>query len=213
MSPSTEYSDQLYHVKETIINPKNGTMGTTSTTNVVDTFTDLDTAKACARSVLKHLNLTPSRFLIYEENIGQANWPFEDGVMEYAKSAGGQEIYISIDTKENTNKLLSSEEGRVYGPLYYVFQSFTDYDADAFATNHHTEIEGTFKDREDAVRLAHRVLLDKDINRDDFATYEENIGQDDWPYGEDSIVHAVSATGRIYTVAVLSPAPREFGVK
>jgi hypothetical protein len=212
MPSSTENNNQLFHVKETIVDRKNETMGSISTTNVVESFTDLDTAKACSRTVLKHLGITPSRFTDFGENIGQVDWPFEDGTMAYAQAVGGQEIYVSIDTKENTSKLLSNDEGRVIGPLYYVLQSFTDYDLDSFGSSHHTEIEGTFRDREDAVKFAHKVLLDEDINQNDFATYEENKNQDDWPYGEDSIVHAASATGKIYTISVLSPVPREVGV-
>jgi len=68
-----------------------------------------------------------------------------------------------------------------------------------------TEVEGTYATREAARKAARSALLDENVTKKSFAEYDEFDDARDvneWPYGEDVLVHAVAGTGENFNVAV-----------
>jgi hypothetical protein len=46
-------------------------------------------------------------------------------------------------------------------------------------------------------------LIDQKVRKDSFAEYNEKDKQgDDWPYGDDVLVHAVTETGENFQISV-----------
>ncbi|KAJ6436534.1 endonuclease/reverse transcriptase [Purpureocillium lavendulum] len=96
--------------------------------------------------------------------------------------------------------------------LHYVLQTTIDYNADRSGSAQAADIEGAYVHRADAWTAAHRCLLagdeDEDSARSRFAEYDSRgdagfIGE--WPFDEDTAVHAVAETGQNFTVAVKTP--------
>ena len=66
-------------------------------------------------------------------------------------------------------------------------------------------MEGTYPTREEARKAARTVLLDSEVTKKDFADWDEFDDARDineWPFGEDVLVHAVAETGENFNVAV-----------
>lgn len=196
--------DLLYHVKCEVIDFHKDQSGATRTTELFGTFNSLPTAKAAGYSCLKSWGYQPSDFDIYEENRHPEDWKHGDGVIVYAKAPAGQEFNVRLDTKPNLIGLKGNKEGVVEEKLYYVLQTTIYYNLDRTGAKQATEVEGVYLSREEANKAATKVLLDdKDgLTRDEFAEYDVKNKEDDWPFGEDVIVHAVWPTGENYLVEV-----------
>jgi hypothetical protein len=86
-----------------------------------------------------------------------------------------------------------------------VVQTTIYYNKDRTGASQHTEIEGAYLSREEAVKAAYNVLLDKEdgLTREEYAEYDEkDEDKDDWPFGDDVFVHAANPNGENYLVEV-----------
>jgi hypothetical protein len=125
----------------------------------------------------------------------------------YAKAPKGQEFYVSLDTKPNTESLPAGPKGTLQLPeghdhLHYVLQNRTDYNQDKSGAFQNTEIQGCYVHREHALAAAKTTLQE---DREEYAQYDERDDEDSeggWPFGDEVVVHAVAQTGENYTVAV-----------
>jgi len=202
-SDSTTTSDLLYHIKRTITDYAEDKSGATRIVDVLGTYTDLKAAKAAARNALAGEGYLKDDFEIYEENEGSETWKHGDGVIVWAKAPAGQDFEVEIDTKPNVNELKGNASGLVEGHLHYVLQTTINYNNDRIGGVQTTEIEGTYTTRKAAFEAAKTTLLDSEVTKESYAEYEERDEEkDEWPYGEDVLVHAVSQTGENFQVAV-----------
>jgi hypothetical protein len=199
--------DLLYHVVCEVIDYHKDKSGATRTTEVFGTYTSLLAAKSAARSCLKMLGYLPEEFSTYREKINPETWSYGDGVFIYAKAPAGQEFSVRVDTKPNENGFKGTEHGKVEGHLCYVLQTKIDYNDDRIGGKQTTEVEGVYRIRKDALDAAYTVLLDdaEGITKESFAEYDEqDMKNNDWPYGEEILVHAVGQNGDNFLVAVKS---------
>ncbi|KAK1833878.1 hypothetical protein QBC39DRAFT_253516 [Podospora conica] len=127
---------------------------------------------------------------------------------------------ISIATTPNTSSLLENTadqtvllpSGSSPGPdeLHYVLQTKTDYSRnrtpppapagqDGFQT---VDVEGCYLTREDAVEAAKGVLARMEMDGGTTQWDVKGDGEGYWPFGEDTVVHAVGDMGETYAVEV-----------
>jgi hypothetical protein len=88
---------------------------------------------------------------------------------------------------------------------FKVLQTTIHYNTDHIGGVQTTEIEGTYATRAAARAAARTALLGPDITKESFAEYNEMDDERDlneWPYGEETLVHAVMETGENFNVAV-----------
>lgn len=197
----------LYHTTLIVTDFHADTSGSTQTAYVLGTHSDLDAAKAFTVTALQSLHYEPGDFATYEVHKPQQPWTHGDGVLVFAKAFAGQEFLVGLDTKPNSEGLPAGPDGGVVLPrgedhLHYVLQTKVDYHQDRSGAYQTTEIEGCYAKRADAVASAAKCLEDDKAN---FAQYDERRSLDtaeDWPFGEDVLVHAVAQTGENYTIAV-----------
>jgi hypothetical protein len=91
----------LYHVKRTIIDFSQDPSGATQTTDILNTFTNLDAAKSVALASLFNQGYLKDDFTKYEENDRTRELKHRDGVMVFAKGPSRREFYIDLDTTPN----------------------------------------------------------------------------------------------------------------
>ncbi|KAH6673282.1 hypothetical protein B0J14DRAFT_668145 [Halenospora varia] len=193
----------LYHVKRTITDFHEDKSGATRTTDILNTFTNLQAAKSAAHAALVSEGFVKDDFEVYEENNGQEGWSHGDGAVVFAKAPAGQEFEVRLDTKPNTMKLKGNASGEVDGVLHYVLQTTINYNNDRIGGIQTTEIVGTYPTRKAAYEAAHTALLDEEVKKESFAEYDEKEQFDgEWPYGENCFVHAVADTGENFNVFV-----------
>ncbi|KAK1760253.1 hypothetical protein QBC47DRAFT_408339 [Echria macrotheca] len=206
-----EVPELLFHTVLTVIDFHVDTSGSTQNVYVLGTHTTLEAAKTFSYTALEGLGYSEDDFVEYETRakVPLENWKHGDGVMVYAKAPAGQVFKVSIDTKPNNEQLPEDPVKHVpvlpkgFDHLHYVLQTKIDYNLDRSGAIQQTEIEGCYVKRADALAAAKNVLADMD--RDYFSQYDERdkTGEDDdWPFGEDVIVHAVAETGENYRVCV-----------
>jgi hypothetical protein len=188
-------SENLYHVKRTLIDYAKDISGATQSVDIRATFTDLAAAKSFARKALFEEGYEREWFDEYQEDVG-------DGVIVRAKTEAGVVFNVAIDTTANNSGLVGDEAGRVNKVLYSVLQTTIFYNDDHSGGKRKTDVEGTFLTNEDAVSLAKKTLLDEDVTKDWFAEYDERE-EGEWEYGEDVYVHAVGPNGENFVVSVL----------
>jgi len=109
----------LYHVKRTINDFSQDLSGATQTTDILNTFTNLDAAKSAALTSLFSQGYLKDDFIKYEENDRTQELKHGDGVMVFAKGPSGREFYIGLDTTPNVFFFQGNAFGEVEGPLYY----------------------------------------------------------------------------------------------
>jgi hypothetical protein len=199
--------ESLYHTLLTVTDFHDDTSGYTRSTYPLGTHTSLPAAKDFAADALEKLNYQPDDFEEYAvQKPGSAeDWTHGDGVIAYAKAPAGHEFLVKLDTTANNEELPDGgPDGTPKLPdgadhLHYVIQTRIDYDRDRSGAMQ--EIEGVYVHRSDALRAAKETLGDKT----EFAQYDEadaaELGEE-WPFGDDVIVHAVAQTGENYNVAV-----------
>ncbi|KIE01958.1 hypothetical protein MAJ_02180, partial [Metarhizium majus ARSEF 297] len=212
----------LFHTILTVIDYSHDASGASRTIFVLGTHGTLEAAKAFAAQSLETLNFKPDDFQKYnvrsssEEAPGKP-WIHGDGVLAFARSFDGQELRVSIDTTPNNESLYAStEDGKMRLPegaqfLHYVVQTMVDYNVDRSGSLQRTEIQGVYVHRADAWTAAHKCL-----DRSGYAEYDcrgdaEFVEQ--WPFGENVAVHAVSETGQNYLVAVNTPPQHKQDIK
>jgi hypothetical protein len=89
--------------------------------------------------------------------------------------------------------------------LSAVLQTMTNYNNDRTGGKQTTEVEGTYATRKQALEAARTVLLDNEVRKESFASYDEKDDERDinqWPYGDDVLVHAVSPNGENFNISV-----------
>jgi len=193
----------LYHVKRTIIDFAQDQSGATQTTDIFGTFTDLAAAKAAARSALPSEGYLKDDFVKYEENDGTKEWKHGDGVIVFAKAPAGQEFEVRLDTTPNTLHFKSNASSEVEGHLHYVLQTTIYYNNDRIGGIQTTEVEGTYPTRKAAREAAKNALLNENVTKESFAEYNEKDSErDEWPYGDDVLIHAVAETGENFKISV-----------
>ncbi|KAL2022173.1 hypothetical protein VTK56DRAFT_6002 [Thermocarpiscus australiensis] len=203
--------EQLFHTTLTVVDYHKDTSGAIRDVYVLGTHTTLPSAKRFALAALQQLGYQPDDFAEYATRADAPDaeaWPHGDGVMVYAKAPRGQEFLVGLDTKPNTESLPGGGPGDTlrlpegHDHLHYVLQNRTDYNQDKSGAFQTTEIEGCYVREADALAAAKGILAE---DKEEFAQYDErdDLGErDDWPFGEEVVVHAVAQTGENYTVAV-----------
>lgn len=57
--------------------------------------------------------------------------------------------------------------------------------------------------RKDAKEFGKDILIDENVSKESFAEYDEkDVLKDDWPYGDDILIHAVSEIGENFKISV-----------
>ncbi|PQE34071.1 hypothetical protein CJF32_00010774 [Rutstroemia sp. NJR-2017a WRK4] len=203
--PATEYSELLFHVKCTITDYHKDQSGATRTTDILGTFTNLAAAKNAAYGALASEGYVKDDFQSYEvkNDTDPEQWAHGDGVLVFAKAPAGQEFEVSLDTKPNDLKLKGNASGEVEDYLHYVLQTMIDYNSDRIGGIQTTEVEGIYPTRKAAFEAAKTALLHEEVTKESFAEYDEKDKfVDEWPYGDECWVHAVSQTGENFMVFV-----------
>ncbi|KAL2133748.1 hypothetical protein VTI74DRAFT_1730 [Chaetomium olivicolor] len=201
--------EELFHTTLTVVDYHQDTSGSIRDVHVLGTHTNLAAAKAFALMALVQLGYQPEDFAIYATKVDTPpeEWKHGDGVMVYAKAPRGQEFFVGLDTKPNTESLPAGPNDTLQLPqghdhLHYVLQNRTDYNQDKSGAFQTTEILGCYARRGDALAAAKSTLLG---DREEYAQYDERgdeESEEEWPFGDDVVVHAVAQTGENYTVAV-----------
>ncbi|KAH6607654.1 hypothetical protein Trco_003967 [Trichoderma cornu-damae] len=211
--------EQLFHTVLTVIDYFHDPSGANRTAFVLKTHGTLEAAKKFAVHSLESVNFTSDDFQVCHVRHAQGAsevWSHGDGVLVFARAIDGQEFLVGIDTTPNNEALTSTSDGDLVLPegakfLHYVLQITIDYNVDRSGGLQTTEIEGTYVHRADAWTAAHKCL--------DPAQYAEYDRRGDaqfieqWPFGEDVAVHAVSETGQNYFVAVKRPPEQKHELK
>ncbi|KIL88524.1 hypothetical protein FAVG1_08606 [Fusarium avenaceum] len=110
---------------------------------------------------------------------------------------------MSIQATPNTEQILGDSDRSIILPqgapsLYYVTQTVINYNKDRTGCIQEIQIEGIFVYRTDTINAA-RKLLDPL----DYAEYDKpEKMKEEWPYGDDVVVHAVAETGENTTIEV-----------
>lgn len=208
---SENIPDLLFHIILNIIHPNFETGSNRQDVYILGTCATLEAAKRFAKHSLSFLGYSKDEFDIYEEK-GETSdyWDHGDGVIAYGKTPAEHEVLLTIDTKTNAERLQASSEGTIMLPngvdhLHYVLQTMTDYNTQSKPS---VEIEGAYAKRPDAFAAAKRCLIDDNTKKEDFAHYDERNDlslPQDWPFGEDVIVHAIALSGQNYLVSLKTP--------
>ncbi|KAL7820896.1 hypothetical protein V8C26DRAFT_391852 [Trichoderma gracile] len=216
--------DQLFHTLLTVVDFSHDPSGATRTPFVLKSHGTLDAAKAFARQSLETLGFAPDDFELYrvrephESPSTSRPWTHGDGVLVFARAFDGKEFIVGIDTAPNNESLAAStSDGELRLPegarfLHYVLQSTIDYNADRSGAAQTTEILGAYVHRADAWKAAH-LCLDPSAQYAEFDRRGDAQFIEQWPYGEDVAVRAVSETGQNYFVAVKRPPEQRHELK
>jgi len=193
----------LYHVKRTITDFAHDKSGATQATDIFGTFTKLAAAKTAACSALPSDGYKKDDFVKYEENDGTKEWKHGDAAIVFAKAPAGQDFLVRIETTYNPLHFKGNDSGEVEGHLHYVLQTTIFYNNDSTGGVQSTEIEGTYPTRKAAREAAKVALLKEGVKKESFAEYDEQDAErDEWPYGDDVLVHAVAETGENFRISV-----------
>jgi hypothetical protein len=211
-SDTKDNSDVLHHVLLEVVDYHKDSSGATRTIDVLKTYSSLPAAKSYAYNALQALGYSRTDFDEYDERKDSEDettelWQHDDGVLVHARAPAGQVFSVRIDTTPNAQGMKASPDGVVEDPLYYVVQTRIDYNADRTGGKEMSGVEGVFRTRREACSAAYKALLDEGegVTKESFAEYEEKGGEEggeDWPYGDDVLVHAVTENGENFLVAV-----------
>lgn len=203
--------DTLFHTCLTVNEHSGETSEAVPRVYILGTHATVEAAKRFASGVIPTLGYDREDFDVYEERSRDTEeWEHGDGVVVYAKAPAGQEFLVGIDTKLNTEDLRASNDGSIVLPhgidhLHYLLQTTIEYRADRAAS---TEIQGAYTKRNDALEAAKWCLLIDGGTEADFAQFDSRGDLDqpeDWPYGEDVLIHAVAQTGENYLITLRTP--------
>jgi hypothetical protein len=181
----------LYHTTLVVYDGSRDPANCARSAYVLGTHTTLPAAKAFSATALQGMGYEPSDFDEYHVKDPSKEWPYDDGVIVYAKAPAGQEFAVGLDTTPNdqgfaaggpdgTLNLSGVTDGDPARHLHYVLQTKVDYDQDrcrgeAFPINDNstfktTEIQGCFLHRADAIKAAKACLKTTGY---EFAQYDE----------------------------------------
>ncbi|KAL6881290.1 hypothetical protein J3F83DRAFT_721722 [Trichoderma novae-zelandiae] len=217
---SESVPEQLFHTVLTVIDYSHDSSGADRTAFVLKTHGTLDAAKKFASQSLETLGFAPEDFQLYRvrtrEDPSSRPWAHGDGVLVFARAFDGKEFLVGIDTAPNNESLAAAPDGELRLPegarfLHYVLQIAVDYNADRSGGSQTTEIQGSYVHRADAWKAAHLCLDPTQFAEFDRRGDAQFIEQ--WPFGEDVAVHAVSDTGQNYFVAVKTPPEQRHDLK
>lgn len=230
--PAPTIPPYLYHTTLTSINSNPSTQGTTLTTYVLGTHTNLSAAHPFSLSALNRLGYHSSDFSAYhtkpDPDTPSPGWKYGPSVTVYTAPLPNKDspdaspppqFIIGIARTPNTLSLAENTADhtvllpRTSSPsprqLYYVLQTKTDYrnigdgseppppvGQDGYQT---VDVEGCYPSRGDALKAAKGVLKGME-GRTQFD--EQGKGEGYWPFGEDTVVHAVGDMGEMYAVSV-----------
>lgn len=210
-SQLTTIPEFLFHTCLIVTEHGTGTPKAMPPVYVLGTHSTVQSAKTFAAGALARLGYDKSDFELYEERSRNlSSWKHGDGVIVYAKAYSGQDFMVGIDTKPNQEGLHALPDGQMILPngvdhLHYVLQSTINYNADRAVS---TEIQGAYLKRSDAIDAAKKCLLGEGGMASNYAQYdtrESLIEPDDWPYGEDVLIHVVAFTGENYLAGIRTP--------
>jgi len=205
MAANGETNEALFHIKRTLINLKEDPAGAAQEVDIKGTYTDLAAAKAAATKTLFEEGYEREFFSIYDvkgKHEGDV-WKHGDECQVYAVAPESGIFKVEIETAENKLGFVGDADGKVNQDLYHVLQTTIHYNLDRSGARRDATIEDTLDTVEQARQRALTVLLDEDITKESFERYDENRGQEDWPFDEDTMVHAVGAGGENYLVKVI----------
>jgi len=205
MAANGETSESLFHIKRTLINLKKDRTGSVQEVDIKGTYTNLAAAKAAAKETLFNEGYEREFFSTYEvkgHHEGEV-WKHGDECQVYAVAAESGIFRVEIETAENTFGFVGGPNGKVDQELYYVLQTTIHYNLDRSGASRDVQVEDTLGTADQARQRALKVLLDEDITKESFERYDENIGQEDWPFDEDVVVYAVGQGGENYMVQVV----------
>lgn len=225
--PKPTIPSTLYHTTLTSVTSNPSTQGTTLTTYVLGTHTTLSAAQLFSLSALQHLGYQSSDFSAYHtqpDHTPSSSWKYGPSVTVYTAplptkpssdpgTSPPPHFIISIARTPNTSSLVENTADhtillpRTSSPtpreLHYVLQTKTDYrntgdgmGQDGYQT---VDVEGCYTSRGDALKAAKGVLKGME-GQTQFD--EQGKGEGYWPFGEDTVVHAVGDMGEMYAVSV-----------
>ena len=137
----------------------------------------------------------------------------------YAVAPAGETFTVSIDSTPNVQKWTASADdnssGRVeISPLFHVLQTTIFYDRDENGETRETVVVGSCESYKEARGVAGKVLQE-DVEEDKevvgkkqkggrWAEYDVlPLGERDWEFGENVVVHAVGEAGENVLVSVV----------
>jgi hypothetical protein len=214
-----EVPQTLYHTLLTVVDHTSLAPGAPRAVYPLGTHTTLEAAKKFSLNALSLLGYSRSDFELYEEKPAKTDegdespsWHYGDGTLVHAVRTGPHDFLISLAVTPNNEGLPASRDQHAHlelpdgsDHLHYVLQTCADLNADRSGEAQSTEVEGVFAHRKDAFAAAKNCLVSDEVAQSDFAQYDEwdeDELKDEWPFGEDVVVHAVAQTGENYVVAV-----------
>lgn len=197
----------IYHVIFTISNLRQDPTSELQKVRVCGTYSSIKAAQAAAHQALFDAGYEQEWFKVFDSKThGTTNWTHGPGVLVYAVAPEGEIFTVSVYTTTDTLGFDVNADGKVDVDLYHVLQTTIFYDKDASGANRETNIEGTYKSYTEALSAARTVLLNKEdgLTKESWAEYDEiPVGEKDWEYGENAVVHAVGANGENVIVSVV----------
>lgn len=211
---------RLYHTTLTVVDPH--TVHTDPAGSAVERSTfplgTLATREAATRfaeeQALRGLGYEPDDFEVYETKSslpGGGKWAHGEDALVYARTPAGQEFIVRVEDRANKEHIAvrTDESPEVHFPtgsdhLSYVLVTETDYRNESTKT----AIQGCYYHRIDALDAAKEALLASGtLKKSQFGQYDERETFDrstanDWPFGEDVVVHAVGSKGENFKVAI-----------
>ncbi len=173
---------------------------------VCGTYDSLQTAKGFAHRCLFDAGYEQEWFTTFETQHEGIFIDHKQNEIIRAVGPGREEFIVNISTIPNVFKLKSNGAGRIETPLYHVIQTVVHYGADESGQTRDTTIQGSFKNFDEARKVALSTLLwgDDGISRNTYAQYDEaGSGELDCGYGENVMVHAIGRNGENFVVSVL----------
>jgi hypothetical protein len=221
-SPQDTIPELLYHTVLTVVDYSHDASGASRTIYILATHGTHEAAKAYAAQSLEKLNFEADDFQKYEvrglgSNRAGKSWVYGDGVIVFARSLDGQEFRASIYPTKNRESLRANvQDGKVILPegaqfLHYVVQTIVDYHVDRSGGQQQMVILGVYLHRADAWVAAHKSLDPEDYVEYDCRGDAEFVEQ--WPFGENVAVHAISEWGLNHLVAVTTPPQHKHDIK
>jgi len=206
-SKRIEVADQLYHVLISKYQPQKDPNATIPTPRVCGTYISLQAAKNAAQQALFDAGYEREWFTVY--SIHEAELPDGEqgkGVAVYAIASDGTKFEVYVATTPNVACFRDILEHRVQGDLWYVVQINLDYEKAEAGQATDMVVEGAFRTKVEAWKVAKRSLLDADdgITKESFEEYDEapEAGKEG-EFEENVVVHAVGEDGINHLVVVV----------
>uniref|UniRef100_A0A8H7K7Y9 Uncharacterized protein n=1 Tax=Bionectria ochroleuca TaxID=29856 RepID=A0A8H7K7Y9_BIOOC len=212
VSDQTLIPEFLYHTCLTVDEHNVQTLGDIPRLYVLGSHGTVKAAKEFALGALGTLGYEEADFAVYQTRPpGVEEWEHGSGIIVYAKAPAGQEFFVRIDTKLSIEDLPASPDGSLLLPrgtdhLHFIIQTQINYSANRAVSS---EIQGAHLKRNDALEAAIWCLLegsaDSKIDCAQFEVNQDLEPKEDWPIGEDVLIHAVTHTGENRLISLITP--------